>query len=101
MYQRIPPAVYEAGLAARGEANPLKRIGDPMALGHTVAFRYSPKSGYINGTAIPIERGSVGRTSETGDRPAHEPPRYPARSSETSGSPSRTTSSSASPNTAG
>lgn len=37
---------------------PLERIGDPMELGNTVAFLSSPKSGYINGAAIPVDGGS-------------------------------------------
>lgn len=49
---------YEEGLAQRGEGNPLGRIGDPMELGDTVAFLSSPRSGYINGVAIPIEGGA-------------------------------------------
>ncbi|WP_135806411.1 SDR family oxidoreductase [Halorussus marinus] len=49
---------YEEGLEARGESNPLGRIGDPMELGDTVAFLCSPRSEYINGTAIPIDGGS-------------------------------------------
>jgi 3-oxoacyl-[acyl-carrier protein] reductase len=49
---------YEAGLTARGEGNPLGRIGDPMELGNTVAFLSSPRSGYINGAAIPIDGGA-------------------------------------------
>lgn len=49
---------YEEGLAARGAKTPLGRIGDPMELGNTVAFLSSPKSGYINGTAIPVDGGS-------------------------------------------
>jgi 3-oxoacyl-[acyl-carrier protein] reductase len=48
---------YEEGLKARGSTNPLKRIGDPMELGDTVAFLSSPRSGYINGVAIPIDGG--------------------------------------------
>ncbi|MFB6111806.1 MAG: SDR family oxidoreductase [Halobacteriaceae archaeon] len=48
---------YESGLAARGEDNPLGRIGDPMELGDTVAFLSSPRSSYINGAAIPIDGG--------------------------------------------
>ncbi len=48
---------YEAGLAARGEANPMGRIGDPMELGETVAFLCSPAASYLNGVAIPIEGG--------------------------------------------
>ncbi|WP_254538302.1 SDR family oxidoreductase [Halomarina litorea] len=48
---------YEEGLAARGESNPLGRVGDPMELGNTVAFLSSPLSGYINGVSIPIDGG--------------------------------------------
>lgn len=48
---------YEEGLATRGESNPLNRIGDPIELGNTVAFLSAPASGYINGTAIPVEGG--------------------------------------------
>jgi 3-oxoacyl-[acyl-carrier protein] reductase len=48
---------YEEGLAARGESTPLGRIGDPMELGDTVAYLSSPKSGYINGVAVPIDGG--------------------------------------------
>ncbi|WP_318570731.1 SDR family oxidoreductase [Salinigranum marinum] len=50
---------YEAGLDDWG-TNPLGRVGDPMELGDTVAFLSSPRSGYINGTAIPIDGGSTG-----------------------------------------
>ncbi len=50
---------YEDGLAAWSD-NPLERIGDPMELGNTVAFLSSPKSGYINGAALPIDGGSIG-----------------------------------------
>jgi len=53
---------YEQGLAARGESNPLDRIGDPMELGDTVAFLSSPKAGYINGVAVPID-GGLGRSN--------------------------------------
>lgn len=49
---------YEEGLAARGAKTPLGRIGDPIELGNTVAFLSSPKSGYINGTAITVDGGS-------------------------------------------
>ena len=49
---------YEEGLAARGESNPLNRIGDPMELGNTVAFLSSPASGYINGASVVIDGGS-------------------------------------------
>ncbi|GAB6862894.1 SDR family oxidoreductase [Haloplanus litoreus] len=50
---------YEEGLADWA-ANPLGRIGDPMELGNTVSFLCSPKSGYINGTAVTIDGGSTG-----------------------------------------
>ncbi|WP_251329830.1 SDR family oxidoreductase [Haloplanus pelagicus] len=50
---------YEEGLADWA-SNPLERIGDPMELGNTVSFLSSPKSGYINGTAITIDGGSTG-----------------------------------------
>lgn len=50
---------YGEGLAAWAD-NPLERIGDPMELGNTVAFLSSPKSGYINGAAVPIDGGSIG-----------------------------------------
>lgn len=50
---------YEAGLEAWA-GNPLERIGGPMELGNTVVFLSSPKSGYINGTAVPIDGGSIG-----------------------------------------
>ncbi|MFW5939523.1 MAG: SDR family oxidoreductase [Halolamina sp.] len=49
---------YEEGLADWGVGNPMKRIGDPMELGDTVAFLSSPKSSYINGVALPIEGGA-------------------------------------------
>ncbi|WP_135301976.1 SDR family oxidoreductase [Haloarcula amylovorans] len=50
---------YEEGLEGWA-GNPLERIGDPMELGNTVAFLSSPKSGFINGTALPIDGGSTG-----------------------------------------
>lgn len=49
---------YQEGLEARGARTPLGRIGDPMELGDTVAFLSSPRSGYINGAAIPIDGGA-------------------------------------------
>jgi 3-oxoacyl-[acyl-carrier protein] reductase len=49
---------YEEGLQ-NWAGNPLERIGDPMELGNTVAFLSSPKSGFINGTAIAIDGGST------------------------------------------
>jgi 3-oxoacyl-[acyl-carrier protein] reductase len=53
---------YEEGLAARGESNPLNRIGDPMELGNTVAFLCSPRAGFINGQSIVID-GGLGRAN--------------------------------------
>jgi 3-oxoacyl-[acyl-carrier protein] reductase len=50
---------YEAGVSGWAD-NPLERVGDPMELGNTVAFLSSPQSGFINGTAIPIDGGSSG-----------------------------------------
>ncbi|MCD2201222.1 SDR family oxidoreductase [Halobacterium sp. KA-4] len=49
---------YEEGLADWAD-NPLERIGDPMELGNTVAFLSSPKSGYVNGAAVPIDGGAT------------------------------------------
>ncbi len=49
---------YEDGMAARGEAVPIGRIGDPMELGDTVAYLCSDRAGYINGQAIVIDGGS-------------------------------------------
>jgi Dehydrogenases with different specificities (related to short-chain alcohol dehydrogenases) len=50
---------YEEGLQSWA-GNPLERIGDPMELGNTVAFLSSPKSGFINGVAVPIDGGATG-----------------------------------------
>jgi len=50
---------YEDGLDDWA-GNPLGRIGDPMELGNTVAFLSSPKSGFVNGTALPIDGGATG-----------------------------------------
>lgn len=41
------------------EAIPLRRVGDPAELGALVAFLLSPRSGYITGTAIRCDGGSV------------------------------------------
>jgi 3-oxoacyl-[acyl-carrier protein] reductase len=48
---------YEAGLTARGQSNPLGRIGEPMELGDTVAFLCSERAGFINGQAIVVDGG--------------------------------------------
>lgn len=50
-------ASYQEGIEQRSEAIPLDRLGDPMELGDTVAYLCSPRSGYINGAAIPIDGG--------------------------------------------
>ena len=50
---------YEEGLEEWGSDVPLERVGDPIELGNTVAFLCSPRSGYINGAAIPIDGGST------------------------------------------
>ena len=48
----------EEARASWGEGIPLERIGDPMELGDTVAFLSSPKSGFVNGVAVPITGGA-------------------------------------------
>ncbi len=45
-------AADEAGI-------PLRRIGDPAELGALAAFVLSPRSGYLHGTAIRMDGGSV------------------------------------------
>lgn len=48
---------YEEGLEAKGDINPLGRIGDPMELGDAVAFLSSDRSSFINGVAVPVDGG--------------------------------------------
>lgn len=48
---------YEDGLNAKGDINPLGRIGDPMELGDVVAYLSSDHSSFLNGVAIPIDGG--------------------------------------------
>ncbi|WP_136591650.1 SDR family oxidoreductase [Salinigranum halophilum] len=50
---------YEDGLQARGEGNPLGRIGRPRELGEVVAFLSSERSSYLNGVAIPVDGGGT------------------------------------------
>jgi 3-oxoacyl-[acyl-carrier protein] reductase len=50
-------ASYEEGLAAKGSATPLGRIGRPMELGDAVAFLCSHKAAFINGITVPIDGG--------------------------------------------
>jgi len=49
---------YEEGMEARGESVPIKRIGEPMELGDTVAYLCSDRAGYINGESVVIDGGS-------------------------------------------
>ncbi|QLG63641.1 SDR family oxidoreductase [Halorarum salinum] len=46
--------------AARVAEVPLDRLGTTEEFGATVAFLSSPKSGFVNGTALPIDGGSIG-----------------------------------------
>ncbi len=50
---------YEEGLEHWTEGVPLERIGDPDELGNLVAFLASPRAGFINGVAIPVDGGSM------------------------------------------
>ena len=50
---------YEDGLEERVTEVPLDRLGTPEEFGAAVAFLSSPRSGYINGAAIPIDGGSI------------------------------------------
>lgn len=47
----------EAARKAHTEGVPVGRLGDPEELGETVAFLSSPRAGFINGAAIPIDGG--------------------------------------------
>jgi 3-oxoacyl-[acyl-carrier protein] reductase len=62
MVERGEAESREAARAARAASVPLERVGDPMELGDTVAFLSSPRSGYVNGQAIPIDGGSTSST---------------------------------------
>ncbi len=48
---------YEEGLNEWSEGVPLNRIGEPIELGELVAFLSSPRSDFIDGTAISIDGG--------------------------------------------
>ncbi len=50
---------YEEGRADWGADIPLNRLGDPMELGDVVAFLSSPRAGFVNGAAIPVDGGSL------------------------------------------
>ncbi len=49
---------YQDGLDFYAADVPLKRIGQPEELGDLAAFLSSPRSGYLNGAAIPLDGGS-------------------------------------------
>ncbi|GAA5194448.1 hypothetical protein GCM10023346_21890 [Arthrobacter gyeryongensis] len=41
----------------------LRRLGQPFEIAATIAFLLSPAAGYITGTTIPVEGGSLSRDS--------------------------------------
>jgi NAD(P)-dependent dehydrogenase (short-subunit alcohol dehydrogenase family) len=51
---------YDEGYADRVAEVPLDRLGSTEEFGATVAFLSSPKSGFVNGAAVPIDGGSLG-----------------------------------------
>lgn len=51
---------YEEGLADWADGIPMGQIGDPMEFGAAVAFLASPRAGFINGVALPVEGGTMG-----------------------------------------
>ncbi|GAA1629324.1 SDR family oxidoreductase [Actinoplanes couchii] len=57
LFEATPdPTAAEEAVAA---AIPLRRIGDPAEFGRTAAFLLSPAAGYVTGTAIPVDGGSM------------------------------------------
>jgi 3-oxoacyl-[acyl-carrier protein] reductase len=50
---------YDEGRADWSEGIPLERMGRPEELGEAVAWLSSPASSYVNGTAVPIDGGSL------------------------------------------
>lgn len=50
---------YQEALTSMSKSVPLKKIGAPEKLGELVAFLSSPKSDYINGSAIVVDGGSA------------------------------------------
>ncbi|WP_276261156.1 SDR family oxidoreductase [Haloglomus litoreum] len=52
-------ADYEDGRDSWSEGIPLDRIGRPEELGEAVAWLSSPASSYVNGTALPVDGGSL------------------------------------------
>ncbi|MEE6209917.1 SDR family oxidoreductase [Salarchaeum sp. III] len=53
-------ADYQDGIDDRVTEVPLDRLGTTAEFGSTVAFLSSPRSGYINGAAMPVDGGSMG-----------------------------------------
>jgi len=50
---------YEEGRADWSEGVPLERVGDPQELGEAVAWLSSDAASYVNGTALPVDGGSL------------------------------------------
>ncbi|MES3517485.1 MAG: SDR family oxidoreductase [Natronomonas sp.] len=50
---------YETGIEEWSEGVPLDRVGDPRELGEAVAWLSSERASYVNGTAIPVDGGSM------------------------------------------
>ena len=51
---------YDEGYADRVSEVPLERLGTTEEFGAAVAFLSSPRSGFVNGAAVPIDGGSLG-----------------------------------------
>jgi NAD(P)-dependent dehydrogenase (short-subunit alcohol dehydrogenase family) len=52
-------ADYDEGRESWSEGIPLERMGRPEELGEAVAWLSSPASSYVNGTALPVDGGSL------------------------------------------
>jgi NAD(P)-dependent dehydrogenase (short-subunit alcohol dehydrogenase family) len=52
-------ADYNEGRESWSEGIPLERMGRPEELGEAVAWLSSPASSYVNGTALPVDGGSL------------------------------------------
>lgn len=50
---------YEAGYQEWAADVPLERIGEPRELGDVVTFLSSERASYVNGTAVPVDGGSM------------------------------------------
>jgi NAD(P)-dependent dehydrogenase (short-subunit alcohol dehydrogenase family) len=50
---------YDEGRESWSEGIPLERMGRPQELGEAVAWLSSPASSYVNGTALPVDGGSL------------------------------------------